>query len=181
MVCSPPSTPLLAGFFSHLQAIRLALWSFIFGTFVFDVKLILRTTMIRSWNDLVCAIGLVHAAGPTPDQRTSECRHQDRGSSLGEVTRRYNAPIRRGDTENVRLPRRRPSQGCKRCGNRARIGDPCAANKLQRRLSGQRAPRLRVRQVRAERALRAEKLCRLPRVPRKVKIGGGKGGIGPFE
>ena len=112
----------------------------------------------KPWNDLVCAVGSVHAAEPTPDQRSSECLHSDQGRSLDGVTQVHNAPIaeatarslitvllsKRGDTHIVRPPRSRPGQGCH--SEQARIGAPCPTG--MRRLWRQRAPRPRVNKVR---------------------------------
>ena len=147
--------------------------------FVPDVKLIPRTAMNRSRDDLVCAVGSAHAAGPTQDQRTSEYRHQDQGRSLDGVTnvqsRTRSAHQARGHAI-VRPPRSRPGQGCHR-EQMTRIGAPCATG--MPRFGRQRAPRPRVRLIgAAERALKAEELCRLPRVPWKLKDRRGKRGIG---
>ena len=149
-----------------------------FGDFVPDVKLIPRTAMNRSRDDLVCAVGSAHAAGPTQDQRTSEYRHQDQGRSLDGVTLpRTRSAHQARRHAIVRPPRSRPGQGCLR-EQMTRIGAPCATD--MPRFGRQRAPRPRVRlKGAAERALRAEKLCRLPRVPWKLKDRRGKMGIGP--
>ena len=129
------------------------------------------------WNDLVCAVGSTHAAGPTPDQRSSECLHSDQGRSLDGVTQGHNASIRRGDTHIVRPPRSRPGQGCHR--GKARIGCPCAAG--MRRFRRQRAPRPRVRQVRRNGHLRRyQSNCGgLPasKGAWEVMIGGGRRGM----
>ena len=144
----------------------------------FDVKLILRTMVFcnEPWNDLVCAVGSVHAAGPNLDQQSSECLHSDQGRSLDGVTQGHNASIRRGDMHIVRPPRSRPGQGCHR--EQARIGCPCLTG--MRRLGRQRAPRPRVQQVRRNRYLRREMeqlwwVAQLPRVPGKLKDRKGKG------
>ena len=111
--------------------------------------------MNRSWNDLMCGVESAHAAGPTPDQRTSEYQHQDQGRSLDGVTQGHNAPIRtirRGDTHIVRPPRSRPGQGCHRVS--ARSGDPCTTG--MPRLRRQRAPRPRVLQVQRNKCFRRE-------------------------
>ena len=142
----------------------------------------METTNRSPWIDLVCAGGSTHAARPTLDQRTSECRHPD--SSLDGETQGNNAPIRRGDTQN-RAPPEKSTKPWLPTQLREQSKDWCPLRRTpMRRLSGQRASQPRVKQVRRNGYKWRVKGGTAPpsKGAREVeKIGGGRLGIVTFD